>query len=61
MLMLLFTVYCLCGNTIVAPALIAQSYLEGYYSEIYQNVPQNTEGVKKLFRQFSTPGGMCIC
>src|SRR5579862_4885815 len=39
------------------PALIANTYLEGTYSEFYPNVPQNIEGMKQLFKQFSFPGG----
>ncbi|HNX80743.1 MAG TPA: phosphoketolase family protein [Candidatus Omnitrophota bacterium] len=40
------------------PALVAQAYLEGTYSEYYPEIGQDTEGVKKLFRQFSFPGGI---
>ncbi|HST04738.1 MAG TPA: phosphoketolase, partial [Chloroflexia bacterium] len=40
------------------PALIANVYLEGTYSEIYPEISQNTEGIRRLFRQFSTPGGV---
>ncbi|HTK07527.1 MAG TPA: phosphoketolase family protein [Ktedonobacteraceae bacterium] len=40
------------------PALIANVYLEGTYSEIYPGITQDTAGLKKLFRQFSTPGGV---
>lgn len=40
------------------PALLANVYLEGTYSEIYPNVTQDTEGMHILFRQFSTPGGV---
>ena len=40
------------------PALIANTYLEGSYSEFYPNIPQNTEGMKRLFTQFSFPGGI---
>jgi xylulose-5-phosphate/fructose-6-phosphate phosphoketolase len=40
------------------PALIANTYLEGTYSEFYPNIPQNTEGMKQLFTQFSFPGGI---
>ena len=36
---------------------IANSYLEGVYSEIYKDVAQDEEGLKKLFKQFSYPGG----
>ncbi len=40
------------------PAILANVYLEGTYSEIYPHIPQNTEGIQRLFRQFSTPGGV---
>ena len=40
------------------PALVANTYLEGSYSEIYPNVGQDEEGMKKLFTQFSFPGGI---
>lgn len=40
------------------PGLVANTYLEGTYSEVYPNVAQNEEGIKKLFKQFSFPGGI---
>lgn len=40
------------------PALVANTYLEGTYSEIYPNITQDAEGMKKLFKQFSFPGGI---
>ncbi len=40
------------------PALVANTYLEGTYSEIYPNISQSEEGMKKLFTQFSFPGGI---
>ncbi|MCZ2816051.1 phosphoketolase family protein [Modestobacter sp. VKM Ac-2984] len=40
------------------PALVAATYLEGSYSEIYPQVSGDAEGVHRLFRQFSTPGGI---
>jgi xylulose-5-phosphate/fructose-6-phosphate phosphoketolase len=40
------------------PALIANVYLEGTYSEIYPDIPRDIEGMQHLFRQFSTPGGI---
>src|SRR5215213_4688842 len=40
------------------PALLANVYLEGTYSEIYPDVTQDVEGIRHLFRQFSTPGGV---
>lgn len=39
------------------PALVSNTYLEGSYSEIYPNTSQDEEGMKKLFTQFSFPGG----
>ena len=40
------------------PGLVANTYLEGTYSEVYPNISQDEEGMKKLFKQFSFPGGM---
>ncbi len=40
------------------PALLANVYLEGTYTEIYPHITQDTEGIRHLFRQFSTPGGV---
>ncbi len=40
------------------PALLANVYLEGTYTEIYPQITQDTEGIRRLFRQFSTPGGV---
>ncbi len=40
------------------PAIVANSYLEGTYSEIYPHISQDAEGMKKLFTQFSFPGGI---
>jgi xylulose-5-phosphate/fructose-6-phosphate phosphoketolase len=40
------------------PAVVAQTYLEGIYSEIYPNVSRDEAGIKKLFKQFSFPGGI---
>jgi len=40
------------------PALVANTYLEGTYSEIYPNITQDAEGMRKLFKQFSFPGGI---
>src|SRR5271169_5652217 len=40
------------------PALVAHAYLEGTYSEVYPNVSQDEEGMKRLFKQFSFPGGI---
>jgi hypothetical protein len=40
------------------PAIVADVYLEGTYSEFYPDISQNEEGMKKLFKQFSFPGGI---
>ncbi|MBO0777848.1 MAG: phosphoketolase family protein [Ktedonobacteraceae bacterium] len=40
------------------PAILANVYLEGTYSEIYPETTQDTQGLHRLFRQFSTPGGV---
>jgi len=40
------------------PAVLANVYLEGTYSEIYPEVSRDVEGMRRLFRQFSTPGGV---
>jgi len=40
------------------PALVANAYLDGTYSEIYPTITQDEDGIRRLFRQFSTPGGI---
>ena len=40
------------------PGLVANVYLEGTYSEVYPHIGQNEEGLRRLFRQFSFPGGV---
>ena len=40
------------------PALVANAYLEGTYSEVYPDVSQDERGMARLFRQFSFPGGI---
>jgi xylulose-5-phosphate/fructose-6-phosphate phosphoketolase len=40
------------------PALVANTYLEGTYSEFYPHIPQTEDGIRKLFKQFSFPGGI---
>ncbi len=40
------------------PALVAAAYLEGTYSEVYPQVSEDADGVLRLFRQFSSPGGI---
>ena len=39
-------------------AMVAQDWLDGSYSEVYPNISQDEEGMKKLFKQFSFPGGI---
>jgi xylulose-5-phosphate/fructose-6-phosphate phosphoketolase len=40
------------------PALVSQTYLEGTYSEVYPHITRDEAGLKKLFNQFSFPGGI---
>ncbi len=40
------------------PGLVANAYLEGTYSEVYPNITQDAEGMQRLFKQFSFPGGV---
>ncbi len=40
------------------PALVANTYLEGTYTEVYPNISQDEAGLQKLFKQFSFPGGI---
>ncbi len=40
------------------PGLVANTYLEGAYTEIYPDISQNEQGMQKLFKQFSFPGGI---
>ncbi|HEY6118626.1 MAG TPA: phosphoketolase family protein [Pyrinomonadaceae bacterium] len=40
------------------PGLVANTYLEGTYTELYPNISQDEQGMKKLFKQFSFPGGI---
>jgi len=40
------------------PGLVANAYLEGTYSEYYPHIGTNAEGIRRLFRQFSFPGGI---
>ncbi len=48
----------ICGPGHGGPAMVANVYLEGTYSEVYPNISQDAEGMKRLFRQFSFPGGI---
>ena len=50
--------FCITGPGHGGPALVANAYLEGTYSEIYPNVSLDEEGMKRLFTQFSFPGGI---
>jgi xylulose-5-phosphate/fructose-6-phosphate phosphoketolase len=40
------------------PGLVANAYLEGTYSEVYREIGQDEDGLRRLFRQFSFPGGI---
>jgi len=40
------------------PAAVANAYLEGTYTEVYSDITQDADGLRKLFRQFSFPGGI---
>jgi len=48
----------ICGPGHGGPAMVANTYLEGTYSELYPNITQDAEGMKRLFKQFSFPGGI---
>ena len=48
----------ICGPGHGGPGMVANTYLEGSYSEIYPDVPPTAEGMRRLFRQFSFPGGI---
>ncbi|HUP37198.1 MAG TPA: phosphoketolase family protein [Candidatus Limnocylindria bacterium] len=47
-----------CGPGHGGPAMVANTYLEGTYTELYPSVSQDAEGMRRLFRQFSFPGGI---
>jgi len=47
-----------CGPGHGGPAMVANTYLEGTYTELYPNITEDEEGLKKLFQQFSFPGGI---
>ena len=47
-----------CGPGHGGPGMVANTYLEGTYSELYPGVTQDTAGMARLFRQFSFPGGI---
>ena len=48
----------ICGPGHGGPGMVANTYLEGTYTEFYSGIQQNEEGMKQLFRQFSFPGGI---
>src|SRR3569833_1872696 len=48
----------ICGPGHGGPGMVANTYLEGTYSEIYPDIGRDTDGLRKLFRQFSFPGGI---
>jgi xylulose-5-phosphate/fructose-6-phosphate phosphoketolase len=48
----------ICGPGHGGPGMVANTWLEGTYSEIYPNIPQNKDGMRRLFKQFSFPGGI---
>ncbi len=48
----------MCGPGHGGPAMIANTYLEGSYSELYPDISEDAEGMGKLFKQFSFPGGV---
>jgi xylulose-5-phosphate/fructose-6-phosphate phosphoketolase len=48
----------ICGPGHGGPAVVSNTYLEGTYSELYPEVAEDVEGLRKLFRQFSFPGGV---
>ena len=48
----------ICGPGHGGPGMVANTYLEGTYSEVYPNISQDAEGLQKLFKQFSFPGGI---
>ncbi|UIY30086.1 phosphoketolase family protein [Neorhizobium galegae] len=47
-----------CGPGHGGPGMVASTYLEGTYSEIYPEIGEDAAGMRKLFRQFSFPGGI---
>jgi xylulose-5-phosphate/fructose-6-phosphate phosphoketolase len=47
-----------CGPGHGGPGMVANTYLEGSYSEIYPDITRDADGLRKLFRQFSFPGGI---
>jgi xylulose-5-phosphate/fructose-6-phosphate phosphoketolase len=48
----------ICGPGHGCPGMVANTYLEGTYTEVYPDVTRDADGLQKLFRQFSFPGGI---
>src|ERR1700742_1935354 len=48
----------ICGPGHGGPGMVANTYLEGSYSEVYPDISRDADGIRKLFRQFSFPGGI---
>ena len=48
----------ICGPGHGGPGIVANTYLEGTYSEVYPNISPDADGIQKLFKQFSFPGGI---
>jgi xylulose-5-phosphate/fructose-6-phosphate phosphoketolase len=48
----------ICGPGHGGPGVVANTYLEGTYSQVYPNISRDEVGLKKLFKQFSFPGGI---
>src|ERR1700693_6133855 len=48
----------ICGPGHGGPAVVANTYLEGTYSEFYSHISEDEAGLKRLFKQFSFPGGI---
>ncbi len=47
-----------CGPGHGGPGMVANTYLEGTYTELYPHIQKNEEGIRRLFKQFSFPGGI---
>jgi xylulose-5-phosphate/fructose-6-phosphate phosphoketolase len=47
-----------CGPGHGGPGMVANTYLEGTYSELYPDISQDADGIRRLFKQFSFPGGI---
>src|ERR1700736_3586606 len=48
----------ICGPGHGGPGMVANTYLEGTYTEFYPNITEDAEGLRRLFKQFSFPGGI---